>query len=227
MNLNYWHVLDEGQSRVRFMEQIIPIVCKYAKEYGYKYPSAIIAQACIEGRYGQSTLAKRYFNLFGMKCGANWKGASVNLETKEEYTPNVETKIRDNFRAFENLEDGIKGYFEFISTPRYKNLKSATSYRDYAIKLKEDGYATSSKYVQTICAVIENLNLNVYDQEEAPTWTHKTMVATANLNVRAMPNTDAKILTTIPKGEGVYVNNWARVKYGNIEGWACTDYLTK
>ena len=67
----------------QFIETIAPIVQKYAKKYGYKVVSPIIAQACLESKYGFSGLAK-YHNYFGMKCGSSWKGKYVVKDTKEE-----------------------------------------------------------------------------------------------------------------------------------------------
>ena len=49
-------------SAASFIGQIGPIVQKYAALYGYRFPSAIIAQACIESAYGTSSLAYRYHN---------------------------------------------------------------------------------------------------------------------------------------------------------------------
>lgn len=146
-----------------FIEQIAPIIVKEAKARGYKYPSAIIAQACIESGHGKSSLASNYHNYFGMKCGSSWRGASVNMWTKEEYKPGTMTSIKDNFRAYDTMEEGVKGYFDFISTTRYANLKQATSPHDYLAKIKADGYATAVHYVDTVMAVINNYNLTKYD----------------------------------------------------------------
>ena len=33
------------------------------------------------------------------------------------------TSIRDNFRVFDSMEEGVKGYFEFIQLERYRNLQ--------------------------------------------------------------------------------------------------------
>lgn len=116
------------QAQVKqFIEQIAPIIQKYAKQYGYKVASAVVAQACIESAYGTSSLGAKYHNYFGMKCGSSWKGASVNLSTKEEYTAGTLTSIKANFRVYESMEAGVKGYFDFISTSRYANLKTATT----------------------------------------------------------------------------------------------------
>lgn len=146
-----------------FIDEIAPIIVKVAKERGYKFPSAIIAQACLESNYGKSLLASKYNNFFGLKCGSSWRGRSVNMWTKEEYKIGTLTDIKDNFRVFNDIEDGVRGYFNFISTTRYKNLKEATSPRDYLAKIKYDGYATASNYVEANMSVINNYSLDKYD----------------------------------------------------------------
>lgn len=152
----------------QFIEIIAPIIQEEAKERGYKVCSAIIAQACIESGYNTSLLSMKYHNYFGMKCGSSWKGASVNLSTKEEYTQGTLTTIRDNFRAYSDMISGVKGYFDFISTNRYSNLKSATTAEEYLQRIKADGYATSSTYVNTCMSVVNRYNLTSYDKEPMP-----------------------------------------------------------
>mgnify|MGYP002622184657 CR=1 FL=1 len=146
-----------------FIATIAPIIQKYSKQYGYKVASPIIAQACIESAYGQSQLGAKYHNYFGMKCGSSWKGKSVNLTTKEEYSVGNLTTIKDNFRVYDNMDQGVKGYFEFISSSRYSNLKSAKTAQQYLEYIKSDGYATSSTYVNTNMKVVNNFGLTKYD----------------------------------------------------------------
>lgn len=149
-----------------FIQYIAPIIREEANKRGYKICSTVIAQAIIEGRYGTSTLAKApYFNHFGLKCGSSWKGRSVNIKTKEEYTPGTLTTIKDNFRAYDSDREGVIGYYDFISTKRYANLKMAQSYKQYAEFLKADGYATSSTYVQTLCDTVKKYNLYTWDMD--------------------------------------------------------------
>ena len=69
----------------QFINKIAPIIVKEAQARGYKFPSAIIAQACLESCYGRSLLSSKYHNYFGMKCGSSWKGSKAVLKTKEEY----------------------------------------------------------------------------------------------------------------------------------------------
>lgn len=143
-----------------FINRIAPIIQREAKKRGYLVCSPIIAQACIESNFGLSLLAFKYHNYFGLKCGSAWKGPSVNMKTKEEYNSQL-VSIRDNFRVFPGgMEDGVKGYFDFISTSRYANLKTAATPEEYLKRIKADGYATSSSYVSTNMNCISKFDLD-------------------------------------------------------------------
>ena len=146
-----------------FIQKVAEKVSKYAPLYGISVHSPIIAQAIIESGWGKSGLASKYHNYFGLKCGSSWKGKSVNMTTKEEYKVGTLTNIRDNFRVFEDFDDGIRGYFEFINTSRYANLKGVKNPEEYVRRLKADGYATSSKYVDNIMRVIRDNKLTRFD----------------------------------------------------------------
>ena len=146
-----------------FIQKVAEKVRKYAPLYGISVHSPIIAQAIIESGWGKSGLASKYHNYFGLKCGSSWKGKSVNMATKEEYKVGTMTNIRDNFRVFDDFDDGIRGYFEFINYSRYANLKGVTSPEEYCRRIKADGYATSSKYVDNIMRVIRDNKLTRFD----------------------------------------------------------------
>ena len=146
-----------------FIQKVAEKVRKYAPLYGISVHSPIIAQAIIESGWGKSGLASKYHNYFGLKCGSSWKGKSVNMNTKEEYKVGTLTNIRDNFRVFDDFDDGIRGYFEFINTIRYANLKGVKNPEEYVRRLKADGYATSSKYVDNIMRVIRDNKLTRFD----------------------------------------------------------------
>ena len=148
-----------------FIEQIADCVEKYAYVYGIEVHSPIIAQAIVESGWGKSTLASKYHNYFGLKCGGAWKGKSVNMATKEEYKVGTLTNIRDNFRVYDSMEDGVKGYFDFINTRRYANLRGVRSPEEYVRRIKADGYATSSTYVDTLLRVIRDNNLIRFDTD--------------------------------------------------------------
>ena len=151
-------------SKESFIKDISKYICKYSPEYNIKCNSAVIAQAILESGWGESSLAAKYHNYFGMKCGTLWKGKSVNMKTQEEYTPGVHNTITDNFRVYDSMEEGVKGYFEFIQMQRYQNLRGITDPRKYLQTISDDGYATSSTYVESCMSLVNSYNLTAYDK---------------------------------------------------------------
>ena len=151
-------------TKSEFIEAVAGYVQKFAPEYGIAVCSPIIAQAILESGWGKSKLSAQYHNYFGLKCGSKWTGKSVNLTTQEEYTPGTHTTIKDNFRVYDSMEDGIRGYFDFIQLDRYKNLRGLTDPEEYLKTIKADGYATSSTYVSDLMRVIETYDLRKYDK---------------------------------------------------------------
>lgn len=154
------------EKQQRFIEDIAKHVQKYARAYGILVHSPIIAQAILESGWGASKLAAKYHNYFGMKCGSKWTGKSVNLTTQEEYEPGTLTTIKDNFRVYDSMEECVKGYFEFIQLQRYQNLRGITDPKIYLQTIKNDGYATSSAYVESSCRLITQYKLTEYDKED-------------------------------------------------------------
>ena len=151
----------------KFVDDIAKYVQKYAGSYGISVHSPIIAQAILESGWGKSRLAADYHNYFGMKCGTKWTGPSVNMTTQEEYTAGTLATIKDNFRVYDNMENGVKGYFEFIQLSRYENLKGIVNPQKYIETIKNDGYATSSTYVNSLMQIIKLYNLTSYDSAES------------------------------------------------------------
>ena len=179
-----------------FIQQIAPLIVAEGTKRGYKVYSTVIAQAIIESRYGKSTLGAKYHNYFGLKCGTAWiltGKPSISLKTNEEYTIGKLTAIKDYFRVYADMASGIAGYYDFISTKRYANLKTAVTYKQYAEYLKADGYATSSTYVNTLCSTVAQYGLAAYDSGLVPPLTQiwevgNTYTTQQDLNVRQTPN---------------------------------------
>ena len=155
--------MQDDALKKEWCKAIYPYIEHYCALYGYKYPMAILAQAAKESAWGQSRLAYKYYNYFGMKCGSSWIGKSVNMQTKEEYVAGQLTTIRDNFRVYDDMESGVRGFFEFIGYSRYSNLILATSELNWFELLQEDGYFTSKTYVSTIQVWIDQCRRYVED----------------------------------------------------------------
>lgn len=144
-----------------FIDRVYNVLKKYAPAYNIKAYPAIIAQAILESGWGDSKLASRYNNYFGMKCGSSWNGRAVNLATFEEVSGH-NVNVSAMFRVYDSFEEGIVGYLDFINTPRYRNLKGITNSYEYLTLIKKDGYATSSAYVKNLMNIINSYDLERY-----------------------------------------------------------------
>ena len=113
-------------SKQEFITKISALVQKHAPAYGIKCPSAIISQAILESGYGESLLAAKYHNYFGLKCGTAWKGRSVNIE---EIMYGVQREIINQMLdcsiilIIDTLLDSIREYLG-LSEDRIKELVS-------------------------------------------------------------------------------------------------------
>ena len=150
-----------------FIEEIAPIIKKYATEYGIKVCSPIIAQAILESSHGKSYKAQ-FHNYFGLKYRLNrvkcnkgyFKDGGSEQDKNGKYSLLPSTT---SWYAFENMEQGVIGYFQFINTKNYSNLKCISEPRTYLELIKSDGYATSVNYVENLMNVIKTYDLTKYD----------------------------------------------------------------
>lgn len=197
----------------KFVAEIAPIIQKYALLYDYKVASPIISQACVESSFGLSLLSYKYHNYFGMKCGSSWKGRSVNLKTKEEYKQGELATISDNFRVYDNIDEGVKGYFNFISLSRYSNLKTATTPQQYLEFIKEDGYSTSSSYVTLNMNVIKKYSLTQFDN----VFGNNKEISYDDITVDVNPFREPTVLIGLnSRGEGAKWVQWFLWRFGLI-----------
>ncbi len=124
----------------------------------YKIPASItLAQGLIETESGNSLLASKANNHFGIKCKAEWTGA---IFIKDDDTKN------ECFRAYGAVEESYRDHSLFLLKPRYGKLFSydMTDYRSWAYGLKEAGYATNPNYPVMLIKYIEELKLYQFDK---------------------------------------------------------------
>lgn len=156
------------QEQLKFIETIVPIFQKYAKKYGYKIVSAPIAQACMESGYGTSYKAKHGNNILGMKYRPN----RVNTNNgyfedggSEQNKDGTYTLLPSStaWYAFDNYDRCIEGYYQFISIPRYANVRPISDPLTYLQTIIADGYGTSLNYPNNAIKVVQKWNLTKYD----------------------------------------------------------------
>ena len=63
-----------------------------------------------------------------------------------------------SFRAYDNLEDSVSGYADFMaSNSRYKTILEAETTDEQIAALGESGYATDSQYGDKIRSIVKGL----------------------------------------------------------------------
>lgn len=155
-----------------FIRQIAALCQRFGPQYGILVNSPVIAQAILESGHGQSELAANAHNYFGIKYKLKSDGSKRCPTALDE--PYIKVGSEQNpdgsynsyemqWFKFSNMESGVKGYYDFINVSTYANLKGIKSPDEYCRLIKQDGYATSKTYAQNLMAVIENYNLQQYD----------------------------------------------------------------
>lgn len=122
----------------------------------------ILAHAALESGWGQREIrgqnGEASHNLFGIKAGGNWEGASVQTLTTE-YRQGVPMKLTQNFRAYNDYQAGFTDYANLLKT-RYAGALSAGEDGDvFAQGLAKGGYATDPAYGAKLKSVIASVAL--------------------------------------------------------------------
>lgn len=146
------------QTKEEYINRYKDIAIDHMERYGI--PASItMAQGILESDSGNSNLARKSNNHFGIKCKKDWTGERV-YHTDD--APN------ECFRKYESVEDSYLDHAEFLdNSPRYDSLfaYSATDYKSWARGLKAAGYATAKDYAERLIRLIEDNKLYLLDQE--------------------------------------------------------------
>lgn len=156
-------------TKVEFINEISKYVIQYAKQYDIVNHAVPIAQAILESGFGSTELAQ-YHNYFGLKAGSDWKG-NVIVKQTTECVNGKEITVNDTFRCYESIEEGVKGYFDFLQYSRYKNLKGVVDNHVFVELLKLDGYATDERYISKIINIIDTYELSRFNSIDSDLFT--------------------------------------------------------
>jgi LysM repeat protein len=147
---------DKKITRQEYIQQYKDIAIKEMKRTGV--PASItLAQGALESGDGNSRLAKKANNHFGIKCH-DWKGRKIRHDDDEN---------NECFRKYKSASDSYKDHSDFLSSKqRYASLfeLEPTDYKGWAEGLKKAGYATSRSYDRALIRIIEENELYAYDQ---------------------------------------------------------------
>jgi len=157
----------QAETRYAYIERFQEIAILEMERAGV--PASIkLAQGLLESGAGESRLARKARNHFGMKCGSQWEGDTYYLED-DDYDDKGNL-MKSCFRVYDRAEDSYIAHSEFLRDPRKEHRYGflfrldPTDYKAWSRGLKRAGYATSPTYAEKLIRIIETYELYQYDQ---------------------------------------------------------------
>lgn len=148
---------QQNAATLKYIDKYKDLAMEHMVEYGI--PASIkLAQAIIESSHGTSELAVKSNNHFCIKCHASWTGKKTYYDDDEK---------GECFRVYNSVEESYRDHSNFLKNgTRYASLfdLDITDYQGWAKGLKKAGYATSPVYATVLIKIIEDYNLQKYDQ---------------------------------------------------------------
>ena len=150
-------------SPVEFVRAILPAI-EQATAGTPISPIAVLAQAALETGWGKAMIhdnGQSSSNLFGIKAGASWNGATATVSTLEfrEGLPAVQ---RAAFRVYDDVAHAVRDFMSTLQgSPRYADaLSSAASPEAYAREIGRSGYATDPDYTGKLLRILKSPTLS-------------------------------------------------------------------
>lgn len=164
-----WNTQAQSNSAIvtqkeAFIKKVAPIAQTEQKQY-HVFASITIAQAALESNWGTSDLATKYNNLFGVKADAT----IGTLMTTKEYSNGQWIVVKAYFAIYSNWQESIQAHtLLFVNGTKwdanhYQDVINATNYKQAALSLQKKGYATDPNYAQKLIELIDEYDLNRYD----------------------------------------------------------------
>lgn len=172
--------------------------------------SITLAQGILESQSGESKLAQKSNNHFGIKCKTEWTG---------EKTYHDDDLRQECFRVYPSVEDSYKDHSDFLKNREYYTALfklDPTDDKGWAYGLKKAGYATEKDYPTRLLKLIADYDLHQYsvqalEHQDLPNSKEKEVPKTTA--TAAIPNNTPIVkstaLTSMP------VNNSPRLRVIN------------
>jgi len=145
------------QKQLKYVDRFVDVAQKEMEKYGI--PASItLAQGLLESNCGESRLAVKNNNHFGIKC--------FSRSCKKGHCSNfTDDSHKDFFRRYSNVWESYRGHSYLLRADRYKGVYKlpADDYKGWARGLKKAGYATDKHYAEKLINLIEDLDLYKYD----------------------------------------------------------------
>ncbi len=149
------------QKRINYIDKYKQIAIEEMNQFGI--PASItLAQGILESNAGQSRLARKGNNHFGIKCHGEWQGKKMFKN---------DDRFAECFRKYEDPAFSYRDHSLFLAErDRYSRLfeYDITDYKRWARGLSRAGYATNPKYADLLIKIIKDLDLHKFDKQYTP-----------------------------------------------------------
>ena len=153
---------DDGEGNVytRFVNRFVGAARAAAQLSGVP-ARLILAQAALETGWGRHEMTAdsgaKSHNLFGIKAGASWDGATANNMT-DEYVGSRKVGVRETFRAYGSYLESFVDHAKLLgNSARYAAVRQAGSPEQAAQALQDCGYATDPRYADKLIAIMQQI----------------------------------------------------------------------
>jgi flagellar protein FlgJ len=146
----------------RFVDALWPQAAEAAQTLGVP-AHFLVGQAALETGWGKSELrtadGQPTYNLFNIKAGKNWSGATVSAQTTE-YENGVAQTRTERFRAYGSYAEAFQDYAHLVQqSPRYAAALGQGEAANFAKALQSGGYATDPAYADKLTKLINGSTL--------------------------------------------------------------------
>ena len=126
-------------------------------------PHFLVAHAALESGWGKSEIrlpdGTPTYNLFGVKAGRNWTGASVDVQTTE-YVNGVAQSSNEKFRVYSSYTESFRDYANLMrNNARFSGVLGQQDGTQFARSLQQSGYATDPMYAEKLGRIINGTTL--------------------------------------------------------------------
>jgi flagellar protein FlgJ len=150
-----------SEQRASFVRSLEPLAQSAGNSLGVA-PDTLIAQAALETGWGRNMPAdsagRSSANLFGIKAGDSWHGASV-AATTTEFDQGTPVSTQAAFRSYGGAAQSAEDYVSLLrNSPRYAGaLGAGSNVQAFGSGLQRGGYATDPDYVNKLVATVATL----------------------------------------------------------------------
>lgn len=146
----------KNPSYEKYIDKYSSLAVEHMKTY--RIPASItLAQGLLESGGGQSELARKSNNHFGIKCHSDWRGGKVYHD---------DDLRGECFRKYNKVEESFHDHSKFLAERSHYAILFELHIKDYkgwSKGLQKCGYATDRAYANRLIKLIEDYELYRFD----------------------------------------------------------------